>query len=463
VRIQDSEPAPKVLDTPEALPLSKQEAPLWAARQLALDAGGPYEQPINPVVLRGSDFGESGILVYLLGGSEKPDVAVLGRHVRVRVSDDGTKVTEVLPLVKGVIESPTKSPEGKQVAALMATQLVTDFPTEVQVFAQLNAGLPLFVATRRGLWKLEQGKIAYLGEKPPAKATPQLVLRAKGDGKPVAGEIRLWRIGLPAESGWSAGDEYVGQFQVPEAGLAIPDFEPGRYRAICGAHARSATELPAFELRAGGAPLALEVEAPRPREVWVEIVDARGQIFETAEYTPSSRSGRLLTPAWLHPRSRVQADGSISGDGEGGGFHSSSSDQGARKLRHGAHGFSLGSEDEDGGLYETTRGFSLRVPDHGAVSGTLTFDGHEELRYRALLVEKGSFEGLFTLPDGGELNLGGLRVQTPLEPDVLPRPPEWWLDVPVQIAIQAPGCKRLELEFRLREGNPKPRTLEKAP
>ena len=121
VQVQGPERKPKLLDTPTPLPLSKEDAPLWAARQLALESGGPYEQPINPVVLRGSDFGESGILVYLLGGSDKPDVAVLGRHVRVRVSDDGAKVTELLPLVKGIIESPTKSGEGKPVVGEVPT------------------------------------------------------------------------------------------------------------------------------------------------------------------------------------------------------------------------------------------------------------------------------------------------------------------------------------------------------
>jgi len=296
-----------------------------------------------------------------------------------------------------------------------------------------------------------------------ALASALFTLRSKDDGKPVAGELRLWRIELPAEPGWTAGDEYAGAFQVPEAGLAIPDLKPGRYRAICGAHARSAPELPAFELRASGDPVVLEVQKPRSREVWVEIVDARGQLFETAEYAPSSRSGRLRTPDWLHLRSRIEADGSLVGEGYGGGFHHSRSDHGARRLKRGAHGFSLGLEEEDGGLYETTRAFTLRVPDHGSVGGSLRFDSPDEQRFRALLVEKGSYEGLFTLPDGSPANLGRLLVETPLEPDSLPRPEEWWLDVPVRIALQAPGCRRLELEQRLRDGLPRPRVLEKAP
>jgi len=462
VQVQGPERKPKLLDTPTPLPLSKEDAPLWAARQLALESGGPYEQPINPVVLRGSDFGESGILVYLLGGSDKPDVAVLGRHVRVRVSDDGAKVTELLPLVKGIIESPTKSSEGKPVVGLMASQIVTDFPTEVQVFAQLNAGLPLYVATRRGLWKIEQGKIAYLGEKPPAKATLQLSLREKDGGKPSEGELQLWRVGIPAEKGWSAGDEFVGNYRVPAAGLAIPDLSPGTYRALCAAHAASAPELAAFEVEGPRTELALEVVAPRTREVWVDVVDAIGSTFESAEYTPGSRSGKPRVPGWLHARSKLEPDGSSATTGAGGAVFSSTRD-GGRKLKRGAHGFSIGGEPEDGSLYETTRAFQLRVPDHGTVSGSWPCTGQEGLRYRVLLVEKGSFEGRFTLEDGRELDLEYLHVSTPLETDTLPRAPEWWLDVPVRIAVQVPGYKRLEFEFRLRDGLPSPRKLEKTP
>ncbi len=371
VEVQSSAVKPRVLDTPAPLPLSKEDAALWAARKLGLESGGPYEQPINPVVLRGSDFGESGILVYLLAGTEKPDVAVLGRHVRVRLSDDGTKVTEVLPLVKGIIESPTKTPEGKQVAGLMVSQVVTEFPTEVQVFAQLNAGLPLYVATRRGLWKLEQGKIAYLGEKAPAKAKVQLTLRERASGEPREGQIQLWRLGIPAEKGWTGGDERVGDFRVPKDGLEIPDLAPGRYRAASDAHACTAPDLPEFELEGPRTDVALAVDAPQEREVWVEVFDAHGQPFEKAEYKPSSRNGHARVPKWLHPRAEVAEDGTELPVGAGGGFLSSSSDQGWAKLMHGPYGFALGREREDGGLYETTRTFLLRVPDHGTVFGTL--------------------------------------------------------------------------------------------
>lgn len=461
VEVAGGERKPKVLDTPSPLPLSKADAQLWAARQLAIESGGPYEQPINPVVLRGSDFGEKGILVYLLGGTDKPDVAVLGRHVRVRVSDDGTRADEVLPLVKAVIESPTRSAEGQPVAALMASQLATDFPSEAQVFVQLNAGLPFYVATRRGLWQIDQGKIAYLGEKPPAKATLQLSLREAGSVR--EGGLQLWRVEIPAEPGFTAGDEYIGSFHAGAEGVAIPDLVPGRYRALCEAHSCRAAPLAAFEVKAPRTELALEVVSPRGREVWVDLVDVHGVGFETAQFMYGGRSGRQRLPDWLHPRSKIEADGSIQTIGVGGGLDSSSVDRGWRKLKRGEHGFAIGPVLEDGSIYETSSGFQLRVPEHGTVSGTLRNDGHDEQRFRMLLVEKGSLEGLFTLPDGKPVDLNYVRLETPLEPDTQPRPAQWWLDVPVSISVTVPGYERLEFVQRLREGPVKPRTLEKKP
>ncbi len=463
VRVALEERPPVYLDTPEPLALPDTLRTLFAARQLAIEKGGPYEQPVNPVVLRGADVGAEGILVYLLAGSDTPDVAVLGRHVRVRVSEDGQKVLEVAPLTKSVIESPTKTAEGKPVVALTVTQLLTDFPTEAHVFANLLYKLPVGVGTKRGVWMVEEGKIRFLGERAPPKAKLALKLRERATGEPREGQVQLYRVGIPAEKGWTAGDERAGQFHVPKEGLEIPDLPPGRYRAACNAHACTAPDLPEFELKSPRSEVGLELDAPQEREVWVEVFDARGKLFEKAEYLPGSRDGSVRLPGWLHLRAEISADGSVLPAGMAGGMLSHSSDQGWRKLQHGAHGFSLGREREDGGLYRTTRSIQLRVPDHGTVFGSVTFDGHEELRYRTLLFEKGSLEGLFKLPDGSEVDLERVRVETPLEPDLLPRPPEFWLDVPIRISVNVPGFRRLEFEQRLRDGLPRPRTLEKAP
>jgi hypothetical protein len=319
------------------------------------------------------------------------------------------------------------------------------------------------VATRRGLWKLEQGKIAYLGEKPPAKATLELKLRDRASGEPREGQIMLCRIDAPAEPGWTGGDLRIGEYNVDAGGLTIPDLAPGKYRATCEIHARSAAELPVFELRAPATQIVLDVEPPLEREVLVEIFDVHGQPFENAESLPSSRASRLRLPDWLKLRSKIEPDGTVSSEGVGGFEYIRSAHQAWAKLKRGAHGFSLGREREDGGIQETSRSIMLRVPDHGIVDCTLRFGGHEELRYRILLVERASLAGLFTLPEGGPVDLARLQVDTPLEPDAQPRPDQWWLDVPIAVSVSAPGCKPVELKFRLRDGLPRARRLEKAP
>lgn len=89
VQVGPGKAHPKVLEAPGALTLPEEIRPLWAARALAIEKGGPYGQPINPVVLRGKDVGDEGLLVYLLAGTNEADVAVLGRHVRVPTDDQG--------------------------------------------------------------------------------------------------------------------------------------------------------------------------------------------------------------------------------------------------------------------------------------------------------------------------------------------------------------------------------------
>jgi hypothetical protein len=104
-------------------------------------------------------LGESGdILVELLAGTDKTDTVVLGKHIRVLVSADGTRVKSVTPLSKGALEMSTRH-EGGPVKALFVTEIVTDYPVETHVFASMFSGLPLYVATARGNWLVDGDSI----------------------------------------------------------------------------------------------------------------------------------------------------------------------------------------------------------------------------------------------------------------------------------------------------------------
>lgn len=164
----DEKPQLQVIAPPK--PLLPSMVPLVRARQLAIDAVGKPAQPLNPVVLRGEALGEHGILVYLLAGTTKPHVAVLGKHTRALISDDATRIVKLTPLSKGILELPTEAPGGARTTALTVTHVVTDFPLETHVFASLLAKLPIYVATRRGLWLVDGDRIDFLGAHPPGES-----------------------------------------------------------------------------------------------------------------------------------------------------------------------------------------------------------------------------------------------------------------------------------------------------
>jgi hypothetical protein len=135
------------------------------ARQLAMASADLSGQPLNPVLIPGEAIGEKGILVYLLAGTKKPDVVVLGRHTRVLVSEDGARVLAVTPLTKAVLEAPTRG----SLAAVVVSQFATDYPVETHVFASLVSKLPIYVITERGTWRVNGEAIAFLGDQQPNK------------------------------------------------------------------------------------------------------------------------------------------------------------------------------------------------------------------------------------------------------------------------------------------------------
>jgi hypothetical protein len=156
------QPRFEALEPPEVAP--DLLAGLVRARQAAIAAVAKPAQPLNPIVIPAEAYGESGTLVYLLAGTTKPHWAVLGKHYRALVADGGSQVSYLKELTKSVVEMPTQV-DGSPAEALVITHLVTDYPLETHVFTSLLVGLPVFVATSRGNWRVNGDKIAFLGAK----------------------------------------------------------------------------------------------------------------------------------------------------------------------------------------------------------------------------------------------------------------------------------------------------------
>lgn len=139
------------------------------ARQAAVAALPSFRQPINPLIVPAELLGEKGMMVYLLAGTTKPNVAVFGRHYRVLVPEQGGPPSYVMPLSKSILELPTKGADGSAVEALMVTQLLTDWPIEIHVFTSLLARKRVYVGTKVGIWSVDGDKISLIDDRPLGK------------------------------------------------------------------------------------------------------------------------------------------------------------------------------------------------------------------------------------------------------------------------------------------------------
>lgn len=133
---------------------------LLNARLLALEALPPTTQAVNPVLIPQRD---GQIVVYLLAATAEPHVAVLGRHYRVEVSEDGSEVEHVTALSQSELELPTRDGSGQRLGALAISDQVMEHPTETHVFASRMANVPIYVTTSRGRWKVRASVIDFLG------------------------------------------------------------------------------------------------------------------------------------------------------------------------------------------------------------------------------------------------------------------------------------------------------------
>lgn len=137
---------------------------LIKARQAAIKAIPEITQPINPVILPSDIFEKKGHAIYLLAGTTEPDTAVFGKHYRAFVDPDNDYAVEIEPLSYSALLMPLHMKNGEKPEALNVSQIMTNWPTEVHVFANLLYNIRIYVITKIGLWRVVDGKISYLGK-----------------------------------------------------------------------------------------------------------------------------------------------------------------------------------------------------------------------------------------------------------------------------------------------------------
>jgi len=144
-------------------PLTAEVEAMFRAREASVrKLTGFCGTGVNPVILPAALVGKEGWLVYLLGSSNRQGDVVLAGHRLFRVSPDGTEVEAELPLSRTCLVRAMEESGGK-VAGMMVSHNVTDYPLETHVFTALLYGMELYVATERGLWKVdEKGEVQFM-------------------------------------------------------------------------------------------------------------------------------------------------------------------------------------------------------------------------------------------------------------------------------------------------------------
>ncbi|ASF47747.1 hypothetical protein [Methylovulum psychrotolerans] len=122
------------------------------------------DTPYRTVVLPPKKAQKS-ITVYIMGIPSLMAGIMGGRHFRVEVSPDGGSVLSVTPSTQTCLfTKPNAMPNGaKSVGALM-THILSVAPTEFQVFLSLYNKQPLYVGTKAGVWRIENGKVSYVSK-----------------------------------------------------------------------------------------------------------------------------------------------------------------------------------------------------------------------------------------------------------------------------------------------------------
>jgi hypothetical protein len=142
------------------------ELAMWRARKSALAVKvDRCSESYNTVVLPGDTANLSGWLVYLIPATTQPGRLLVGGSYRIHVSPQGDKVLRVTSFSKSCLAmaAPRRQAGGKAVGAFF-THLVSETPVETHVFLSKLHRQPFYVGTARGVWKVADDTITFLGK-----------------------------------------------------------------------------------------------------------------------------------------------------------------------------------------------------------------------------------------------------------------------------------------------------------
>jgi hypothetical protein len=137
----------------------------FKARETAMKAAypklnGAYGAHYNFEVIDDPDG--SGFLVYGLAATGKTGEILLGGHVRVTVSADGTKAERVDELSKGIMKLDS-GPRDAKLDVVGTYDPTSEIPVETYIYSSKLYNMPIFVGPKPGVyWQIWDGKMHKL-------------------------------------------------------------------------------------------------------------------------------------------------------------------------------------------------------------------------------------------------------------------------------------------------------------
>jgi hypothetical protein len=285
--------------------------------------------------------------------------------------------------------------------------------------------------------------------------TLRLRLLDQVTGEAFASNVDLWRLELPEDESWTAGDQRQATDWVAGDGGTFANLPAGLYRiAAHGQSYLAEDDPPAFLVRGAVTDLGLSVRAPRSHRVFLRVFNEGGRELRNGTLRHhrgihSSTTGEPDDPAWARPRQPKRAAASLNGPiGVRGNTSGCGDGRGTTGWTNA--GFDLGRFREDSRSYRSTSRLSLLVPGHSGVMVKVDGRLSGERTCVAVAVSMREIKDLVFLPDGrraadaGALFEASSRAvaESPLHPDA-------WRSLPVNVRVALAGYEMLKFEYRV--------------
>ncbi|MCE9634082.1 MAG: hypothetical protein K8T90_00115 [Planctomycetes bacterium] len=276
-------------------------------------------------------------------------------------------------------------------------------------------------------------------------------------GAPLAAKVRLWRLGVPEDERWTAGDHVQKKGNVPAEGIRWSALPAGRYLVQVDAQRRAAAAIPVVALDRA-ASVTVRAQMPRTFPVRVIVCDAFGGRIDSASVKRGAGGSSLRSPrppVAVVPR-RPRVEDTSATFGMGGGSSSFFTSRRATPIVGGPDGFELGTITEGSNEGEPRATWTLSFAEGCNVDVRAVGEEAGKGTYVAFTEPLAPIVAGVHLPDGRLAADAGAKVTAaciavlrgPTDPA------DRWRDAVVEVRVALGGFLDATFEHRVGESPP---------